>query len=243
MADASERRHKRRSRQSAARREAAAAGRAKVSDPRNSTVLLPLCPSCRTSKGRAARPAEREGYRWRATSWPSIRARHPAAPSSSTAPAAVSPARSRSSSRSFPRRARSSTIPRRSGRRSWPWREQALARARSLRRARRRHRRRQPARDDDSLGARDRPARRQRDRLAEPRHAPASATDCGQEGLEETFKRKDGSRDRSLFLGHEDQAPARLGRRPARARPPRRDPVRHRGQLPDLAADRRPAFT
>ena len=61
------------------------------------------------------------------------------------------------------------------------------------------------------------------------------------DGHEPTVSQEDRPGPRRVFLGHEDQAPARLVRRPARARGTRRDPVRHRRLVPDLAADRRQA--
>ena len=61
------------------------------------------------------------------------------------------------------------------------------------------------------------------------------------DGHEPTFREQDRPGRRRLLLRHQDQAPARLVRRPARAGRARRDPVRHRRYVPDLAADRRQA--
>ena len=56
-----------------------------------------------------------------------------------------------------------------------------------------------------------------------------------------TVSRADRPGRRRLFLRHQDQAPARHDRRPARPGRARRNPVRHGRYLAALAADRRPA--
>ena len=114
----------------------------------------------------------------------------------------------------------------------------ALAPRRRHGRRHRRHRRHQPARDDRPVGPRHRQAGGQRHRLAEPRHRADLRSAEGRR------PRADGARQdrpgaRRLLLGHEDQAPARHDRRPARARGAGRGAVRHRRHVPDLAADRR----
>ena len=62
-------------------------------------------------------------------------------------------------------------------------------------------------------------------------------------GHEADVPAEDRSRRRRVFLRHEDQAPARFVRRPARSRRARRGAVRHHRHVPDLAADRRQAST
>ena len=116
-------------------------------------------------------------------------------------------------------------------------------RARRHQRARpRRDRRHQPARDDGAVGEGDRQADRQRDRVAEPRHRADLRSPEGRRARGDVSQ-EDRSRRRRLFLGHEDQAPARFLRRPARSRRARRGPVRHHRLVPDLAAHRRQGAT
>ena len=149
---------------------------------------------------------------------------------------------SRSSRRSSRRPGTSSTIRRRSGPRSCRRRGRRSPRPASRRRHRG-HRRHQPARDDDPLGQGHRQARRQRHRLAEPRHGADLRAAQGRRASRRLFREQDRPGRRRLLLRHEDQAPARHRRRPARARRARRDAVRHRRLVPDLAAHRRQACT
>ena len=100
--------------------------------------------------------------------------------------------RRRSSGRSSRSPAGSSTTRRRSGPRNRAWRRRRSSGAARRRDRRRRDRHHQPARDDGGLGSRDRPADRQRDRLAGPPHGAASATGCGREGSAAMIRRKTG---------------------------------------------------
>ena len=110
------------------------------------------------------------------------------------------------------------------------------ASARRMRRQRPRgDRDRQPARNHADLGALDRPADRQCDRLAGPPHGGGCARRLKAEGLEPQVTAATGLVHRSLFRRDQDRLAAR--QRPGRARGgrARRTGVRHRRHLPAVA--------
>ena len=133
------------------------------------------------------------------------------------ATAASSPRAQQEFPQIFPRRATSSTTRKRSGRRSSPSAREALAARRHHGRRHRRHRRHQPARDDDPLGARHRPAGRQRHRLAKPRHARRSAIGSRPTDWSRRFARKTGLVVDAYFSGTKIKHLLDTHRRPARA--------------------------
>ena len=174
------------------------------------------------------------------TSSRSIRAPRVRAPSCSTMTARSRASLNASSSRSSRSRAGSSTTRRRSGRRrpaspSRPWPKRGLRRARH-----RRHRHHQPARDHDRLGSQDRPAHRQRHRLAGSAHGGVLRSTARRTAHEPLIQRAHRPGDRRLFLGHArsrwilDNVAGR-----ARAGRSRRAGLRHGRLVADLEAHRR----
>ncbi len=109
-------------------------------------------------------------------------------------------------------------------------------RAGRRRRQRRRDRHHEPARDDGGLGARDRPGRRARHRLAEPDHRPVLRPPPRRRprALRPRAHRAPARR---LLLGPQGP-PHPRGGRPPRACRARRARVRHRRRLADLAPHR-----
>ena len=87
---------------------------------------------------------------------------------------------------------------------------------------------------------RDRAARPQRHRLAEPPHRRPLRRAEGARAGRHRSARKTGLVDRRLLLRHQAQVAARQRPRRARARRARRAALRHRRHLPHLAAHRRP---
>ncbi len=98
-----------------------------------------------------------------------------------------------------------------------------------------RDRRHQSARDDHPLGEGDRQAHRQRHRLAEPRDR-ADLRSAESRRPRGDLPPQDRPGARRLFLRHQDQAPARLVRRPAGSSGAGRGAVRHRRHLPASGA-------
>ena len=116
---------------------------------------------------------------------------------------------------------------------------EVLAGAGAARARRRRHRHHQPARDHGRLGSQDRPAHRQRHRLAGSAHGRRlRSTAVGRRGA--ALPRAHGPGARRVLLRHEARVDARQRRRRPRARRGRRARVRHDRFVAALEADRRP---
>ena len=90
----------------------------------------------------------------------------------------------------------------------------AVEGGRSALRRHRGDRHHQPARDHRAVGARDRQAHRQRDRLAGPAHGGPLRCACARPGTRRSFSKRDRTRDRSVFLRHQ----ARMAARPRAGR-------------------------